>query len=471
MLNITDPDTDPEDIVFTLGTVAAHGDLKLNGVNLVTTNIFTLQDIIDGDVTYAPDSNYFGSDNFTFAVYDGLNSQTNKTFSITVTDVLEPLTGTSAGETLNGSSSGDLIKGLGGNDTIYGNDGNDTIYAHDVSLTGDTSGSDSLYGGNGNDTLYAGNGTDYLYGQSGSDVLYGTSGVDAFYDSWGVSGDVNRMEGGGGNDTYKYTIEAATGQANLLYIYDSGGTGDGLSFGPASGSSLNFAIGDLTFKRIGNDDIRIDGYKSGLGTFHVVVEDQLVDLSNASGGIGIEQLRLSAAWFNFKSYLSGYSGSMQTEGTSGNDTIHGILIGNLNDTVYAGAGHDTLHGDAGTDTIYGEDGNDIIEGGNGIDTLYGGTGEDTFVFKSSSIFTGDDVIKDFSVAQGDAIDISDVLDYDPMTDVITDFIQITQSGSNSFLSVDWDGGGNNFVEVIKIEGVTGLTDEAALVTSGNLIVV
>jgi hypothetical protein len=45
------------------------------------------------------------------------------------------------------------------------------------------------------------------------------------------------------------------------------------------------------------------------------------------------------------------------------------------------------------------------------------------------------------------------------------------SGGNSILSVDLDGtaGGYGWTQILTIEGVTGLTDEAALVTAGNLI--
>ena len=75
-----------------------------------------------------------------------------------------------------------------------------------------------------------------------------------------------------------------------------------------------------------------------------------------------------------------------------------------------------------------------------------------------------------SLAQSDKIDISDLLQgYDPLTDAITDFVQITTSGANSILKVDVDGGANNFVQIATINGVTGLTDETALIASGHLL--
>ncbi len=76
------------------------------------------------------------------------------------------------------------------------------------------------------------------------------------------------------------------------------------------------------------------------------------------------------------------------------------------------------------------------------------------------------------MADGDKLDVSDLIaGYDPLTDAISDFVQITESGSHSYLSVDADGGGDNFVQVAYIYNETGLTDEEALESSGNLITV
>lgn len=121
--------------------------------------------------------------------------------------------------------------------------------------------------------------------------------------------------------------------------------------------------------------------------------------------------------------------------------------------------------------MFGDNHNDTLVGGLGLDELTGGGGYDTFTFLAASSFDAVDVIKDFSSTY-DAIDISDVLSgYDPLSDTITDFVQITDDGSDSTLVVDVDGGADNFVAIALIDNRTGLTDEAALETSGALITV
>ena len=69
-----------------------------------------------------------------------------------------------------------------------------------------------------------------------------------------------------------------------------------------------------------------------------------------------------------------------------------------------GAGNDTLRGEGGNDNLDGGEGNDLLIGGSGYDILTGGLGADTFAFNS----TGEefDIITDFTIEQGDLIQVS-----------------------------------------------------------------
>jgi len=143
-------------------------------------------------------------------------------------------------------------------------------------------------------------------------------------------------------------------------------------------------------------------------------------------------------------------------------------------SLYGAGGADIMDGNGGNDTLYGYGGNDILYTSSGTDTLYGNAGADTFMFEAATAFSNSDSIMDFSTGQSDKIDISDVLDgfYNPLSHAITDFVEITTSGSNSLLKIDQDGTANgvNFVQVATLYSITGLTDEAAQVSAGRLIV-
>jgi VCBS repeat-containing protein len=211
-----------------------------------------------------------------------------------------------------------------------------------------------------------------------------------------------------------YGTETPNAYANIPFDYD--GNGDWITYAVPVGQLLNSSYGSVNYLTFANDN----------------------DASPNS---------TANSWFK---NITIYEASNSITGTSANETITGT---------------------AADDVIFGMSGNDVISALDGEDELYGMNGADTFVFEGSSAFSAVDSIKDFNLGQSDKIDISDLLQsYDPLTHAITDFVRITTDGADSTLSLDINGGGNSFVQIATICGVTGLTDEAALVTSGNLIV-
>ncbi|BBQ54515.1 hypothetical protein WP2S18C03_35960 [Aeromonas veronii] len=128
--------------------------------------------------------------------------------------------------------------------------------------------------------------------------------------------------------------------------------------------------------------------------------------------------------------LNGGEGNDILFGQGGDDTLFG---GAGNDTLFGGAGNDTLYGESGNDTLYGGSGNDTLFGGIGDDTLSGGLGNDILVGGlGNDILKGDggadtftwlqgdtaassvakDYVVDFSKAEGDKLDLRDLLDHD-----------------------------------------------------------
>lgn len=297
---------------------------------------------------------------------------------------------------------------------LYGGEFNDIIHG----LGGD----DSIFSNDGDDTLYGDAGADQLYAGAGNDVLDGGSGADLMF-------------GGSGDD---------------IYIVDN--ANDVLS--DVSGTDTAYASVSYTLSSGGNvENLTLIG--SGWeGPGHIAWH------SFGGGGGGPN--------YNFNG--TGNQLDNVITGNEGNNTLDG---GDGNDTLYGNAGQDILWGGAGDDILYGGGGGDTLHGGAGADTLHGGGGADKYMFEAATAFDAIDTVKNFTTAQNDKLDISDLLfGYDPLTDALADFVMIEDSGANSTLKVDRDGTGTTYgwTQVATIEGVTGLTDEAALVASGNLIV-
>jgi len=143
---------------------------------------------------YAPNDDYFGNDNFSYVISDGMGGtdigsvfvvieQDMKPSEFPIDNVeiwqssypeveLEQLSGfddsinlSGDDDFVSGMAGNDHLRGLGGDDIISAGDGNDTLRAG--------SGDDWLEGGSGNDRLFGGNGKDVLFGGAGSDVLRG----------------------------------------------------------------------------------------------------------------------------------------------------------------------------------------------------------------------------------------------------------------------------------------------------------
>ncbi|MEZ8885930.1 tandem-95 repeat protein [Vibrio sp. 10N.247.311.13] len=140
-----------------------------------------------------------------------------------------------------------------------------------------------------------------------------------------------------------------------------------------------------------------------------------------------------------------------------NDSIDIAFTGDGNDTVYGQAGIDAIDGGTGNDYLDGGSGDDALKGGVGQDTLIGGLGNDILIGgDDADIFKwvdGDldgstDRISDFSIAEGDKVDLSDLFADAPTQQQVTellDNIEVEGGEVNSAMVVEKDG------QQVKIE--------------------
>lgn len=175
---------------------------------------------------------------------------------------------------------------------------------------------------------------------------------------------------------------------------------------------------------------------------------------------------------------SHYDDSITGDGTTtvSYASATGAVTVDLSAGTATGDGSDTLSGITGVIgssydyTITCDNNNDVIYGNGGNDAIYCGSGADTILFKGATAFTGVDTINNFNTSNGGKIDIADVIStYDPLSMLISNFVELTTSGSNTQVKVDTDGSGSSYTQIATIEGVTGLS-LATMISDGNLIV-
>jgi Ca2+-binding RTX toxin-like protein len=366
--------------------------------------------------------------------------------------------GTASNETYIGFENADAIRAMGGADNISTGNGNDSVYV---------SGTDSL-----GDVLDGGAGTDYLRLEADSyfnsantftnmeRVING--GFDMILDL-GTTIDLSHMlRSGAGGIVGSSTADTIIGFSNADVVRGMGGA-DTISTGDANDSiyvSGTDSRGDILDGGAGTDYLRLeaDSYFNSANTFTNV---EFVIFN------GFNMIVDSGSTVDLSGLLR--SGTGQIHGSTGNEDITGM---NNNDLLYGFAGDDILRGGNGNDDIYGGADNDVIYDGDGLDDLYGEGGADTFFMESATAFNDIDRVRDFSLAENDAIDITELLTgYTFGVDDLTDFVQILDNGSRSDIYVDTAGTGTFATtdRVATLYSITGITDEVALETSGHLI--
>jgi Ca2+-binding RTX toxin-like protein len=188
---------------------------------------------------------------------------------------------------------------------------------------------------------------------------------------------------------------------------------DGLGFAHALGTvdgALRFGHGDdqvsLGDETLGGGGIVAGPILTGRGD-----DDVSTGTAEIGGlialGAGHDTLDALAATSDLTVF--GGSGDDNIQTGDGDDRI---VAGGGDDAVFSGAGRDVVFGGPGDDAIDGGAGFDVLLGGAGDDQLFaaagfdlvtGGAGADTFFFGPTSDV---DVILDFSIAEGDVIDLS-----------------------------------------------------------------
>jgi Ca2+-binding RTX toxin-like protein len=383
--------------------------------------------------------------------------------NITGTNGDDVLTDTAGNDVIRGLGGADTITSTSGSDDLYGGAGNDLIYGggSDVYVHGGA-GDDTIYGSASIINFLAGNaGHNVIYGGGSRGVVWSDGGVDTIYGGGTYSWQANYF-GSTSDLTVTQTAPNSFAMSNgtqamdmsyVSYIRLGSGNdtvdlnamhpwaGDSVLNGGAGVDTLNVDYSSQT------DSVSFNGTRLALAGAHAWVLGGF-EIANVIGGSGDDSLIGGAGDDQFiggagNDTLAGGAGVNLLDGGPGNDTvsyqnaISGVTVSlALRGTAQAvGAGAtdtltgfenlagsrfgDVLTGDGaanllsgrgGNDSLYGGAGDDRLMGGVGADRLTGGPGADAFVYtaprESTVAGAGQDVITDFSHADGDKIDLS-----------------------------------------------------------------
>jgi Ca2+-binding RTX toxin-like protein len=235
------------------------------------------------------------------------------------------------------------------------------------------------YGTAGPDTLAGSAASNDLYGGGGDDVLIGGHRNDRL--EGGLSADT--LTGGAGNDTFVYSQLADSTRIHLDVITDFSQTRDTLD------------LTALGIDRLGN------GYNDTVALTYVAAEHRSYLTHLADNGR--EDFRL-ALQGDYRTRLTDSQFSVLHQGTAGDDTLSWLGTADAS-SIYGGAGNDVLKGGHGDGYLDGGAGADILTGSGGADVFSYHQISDSFVNDRTGV-TSTDLITDYSLDLGDAIDVS-----------------------------------------------------------------
>jgi Ca2+-binding RTX toxin-like protein len=411
--------------------------------------------------------------------------------------------GDGAVNTLTGNVGANTLDGMGGADTMAGGRGNDTYVVDnigDVYIESPGEGTDTIQSyismlldaefenlkllgtaaidgtGNGGDNTLIGNaGDNTLDGGLGADFMSGGAGNDVFI----VDDPEDRATDSGGYDivlaTATTTLGAGIENLNLQAGFSIDGTGNGTA-NILIGNSFSNHLSGMGGNDIivgGDGDDSLDGgdgadiMTGGDGSDTYVVNtagDQVLE----NAGEGVQDGVYSYISYTIPINIEGLQlvGEEEINATGSNNGE--LLAGNGERNTLDGlGGNDYLSGQGGDDLLKGGLGDDYLTGGTGVDTLDGGNGADTYAVERVSLAYGPDIGRGFSLAQGDKIDVSDVIQ---SFGVLEDYISIQELNGDTIIAVDYFGT-RNYTEALLLDGFTGLAiftlDE--LQTAGILV--
>jgi Ca2+-binding RTX toxin-like protein len=366
-----------------------------------------------------------------------------------------------------------IVQGL----VFHTADADPTTQENLLNPTGQTQVVSGLFGNDGNLTLSfedqtsATKGVDYDYNDNTFQIQFGSSyseqlsGTDVGSESQ-ISDDGTTARGA--------TVVLVSGQqtGDRIDITDAAdANGDNV----IDGTSITYAFDGTTGIRFSGID-SYDHYRVALDAIRYVNESGRVSAGDRQFSFTVtdeQGLTSNPAMLTVRlenTIIRGGEGGEALLGSGQDDLISGRAG---DDRIDGGQGNDLIDGGDGKDVLTGGSGDDLLNGGASPDSLFGGSGAD--MFRIGSVTERLDTIHDFSVAEGDQLLLSDLLQgtgFNPAQaekwlKFETADLDGTGGRNDVQLSVDLDGDGKAYapMPVVQFYNPQGLAEQ---VNDGSL---
>jgi len=156
---------------------------------------------------------------------------------------------------------------------------------------------------------------------------------------------------------------------------------------------------------------------------------------------------------------SGFDPRLELNVVDGYDNSVSILGGSESELLQGTDSGDLLNGESGNDELIGGLGDDLLIGGLGDDLLTGGEGADTFVWLEGD--SGTDHVKDFNFAEGDVLDLSDLLQLS-IGDNLDDYLDFKSDGTNTTIEIHANAD-TDITQTIILDGVDLGSDDVTII--------
>ena len=269
----------------------------------------------------------------------------------------------------------------------------------------------------------------------------------------GASGSLNLDNGSDG-----WTLQNNQAKITEMFIYAANEQSTSIKQFLGSSNNDTFTYGGESI---------VTGYdgKAGYDTVYISGANNL-DLTNAQFSSGIKSIELVHMKNTEANVLTINDAQLTTNGS-----ILSVLMDSGDSIVYNSA---TLNHSATQEVVtFGTTGNDTINMSSFNELVYGRGGSDTFVYKSwsdAAASSSNDAIADFTMGTGagkDTLNLADLLmGYSSAN--LTDFLSLSDDGTNSSIAIDRNGDGSGTDLTITLTGVTGVS-LATMISDANLI--